>query len=203
MMIIRRNALETDPEPGPAGLPPDPDEDPTSEPEPEPGPAGTPDRGGPDVDPLTHPPTEPGPGGRPRDPDEDAAPPDAAPAPGEMPPRPVGAHVPPTLVPADDPTMMRNQPALRTSYGGVWLVVGAVLAAVCCAVLALQVLRNDPVLAIGSAAAVLVLYAAMVVERVTVRLPARLVVMALTFAAIPVWTVGWLLAFVTEASLVQ
>lgn len=202
-MTTRRNTLGTDPEPGPAGLPPDPEEDPTLEPDPEPGPAGVPERGEPDVDPLTHPPTEPGPAGWPEDPDEGSASADAPRASGEMPSRPVGAQVPPPFVPPADPTLMRNQPALRTSHGGIWLVVGAVLAAVCCTILLLQALRNDPVMAIVSACVVLVIYAAMVVERLTVKLPARLIVMALTFAAIPVWTVGWLLAFVAQASLAR
>lgn len=88
---------------------------------------------------------------------------------------------------------MRNQRALTTSTGGVWLVVGAILCAVCVAVLLLQV-RNSVGAAVGGAVVVAALYAGMVLVRVSVRAGrARLITMAVIFGAMAAWTLVWLI----------
>lgn len=94
-----------------------------------------------------------------------------------------------------DPTLVRNQTALRTSTGRVWLVVGAILAVICVAVLLLQV-RNSVPMAVLGAIVVVVLYAVMVVLRYSMPQPPRLVLLACFFAAMPVWTVIWLFVIV-------
>ncbi|MGA0568107.1 hypothetical protein ACO2Q7_12295 [Rathayibacter sp. KR2-224] len=98
-----------------------------------------------------------------------------------------------------DPTMVRNQPALRTSSGRVWLVVGGVMAAICVAVLLLQV-RNSVPMAVLGAVIVAVLYAALVAVRFLLPQPPRLVLLACVFAAIPVWTVVWLLVIIANVT---
>jgi len=68
-----------------------------------------------------------------------------------------------------DPTRVTNQRALSTSSGSIWLVVGGIFAAICVAVLATLLWRSPPGLALAGAIAVAVLYAAMVVVKLTVR----------------------------------
>ena len=65
----------------------------------------------------------------------------------------------------NDPTRMRDQPALRTSTGTEWLVIGLVLAGISVAVLLFQDHATSDVVA----AVVVALYVAMLVVRVTVR----------------------------------
>lgn len=95
----------------------------------------------------------------------------------------------------DDPTLVRNQSALSTSTGRVWLVVGAILAAICAVVLLLQ-LRNGVPLAVLGTIVVVLLYGAMVLVRFLLPQPPRLVVLACLFAAIPVWTIVWLFVII-------
>jgi len=96
-----------------------------------------------------------------------------------------------------DPTMVRNQPALRTSSGRVWLITGAILGAICAAVLLLQ-LRNSVTLAVLGAVVVAVLYLGIVLVRIFLPQPPRLVVIACFFAAIPVWTIIWLIVIIAH-----
>lgn len=99
--------------------------------------------------------------------------------------------------PRRDPTLVRNQPALRSSTGRVWLIVGAIMAAICFVVLLLQ-LRNSVPLAVLGAIVVAVLYGALVLVRLLLPQPPRLVVMACFFAAIPVWTIVWLVLIIAR-----
>jgi hypothetical protein len=67
-----------------------------------------------------------------------------------------------------DPTLVRNQPALRTSSGRSWLVMGGLLLVVSLGVLVPMLSLGDspaPWIGIGSA---VVLYTAMVVVRLVV-----------------------------------
>lgn len=96
-----------------------------------------------------------------------------------------------------DPTFVRNQPALRSSSGRIWLVVGGILAVICVVVLLLQ-LGNSVPLAVLGAIVVVLLYAAMIVVRLLLPQPPRLVVLACVFAAIPVWTIVWLFVIVAQ-----
>jgi hypothetical protein len=96
-----------------------------------------------------------------------------------------------------DPTLVRNQPALNTSTGRIWLIMGAVMAVICAGVLLLQV-RNDVGMAVVGALVVALLYAAMVVVRFFTPQPRRLVVLACVFAAIPVWTIVWLFVIIAH-----
>jgi hypothetical protein len=78
-----------------------------------------------------------------------------------------------------------SQPALTSSSGRVWLVVGAVLTAICLAVLLLVSLTNPA--AIIGAAVVLALFVVLVVVRIAVRAQSlRLRLLAIVFSAIPV-----------------
>jgi hypothetical protein len=94
---------------------------------------------------------------------------------------------------------VRNQPALRTSSGRVWLVVGGILAVVCMVVLLAQ-LRNSVPLAVIGAIVVALLYAAMILVRYLVASPPRLVVLACVFAAIPVWAIVWIFVIVAQVA---
>lgn len=98
-----------------------------------------------------------------------------------------------------DPTFVRNQPSLRTSNGRVWLTVGGVMAAICAAVLLLQV-RNSVAMAVLGVVVVALLYAAMVVLRFFTPQPPRLVLLACFFATIPVWTIVWLFVIVASVT---
>lgn len=67
----------------------------------------------------------------------------------------------------EDPTLVRNQPALRTSSGTIWIIVGALFIAVCLIPLVGIVASGMPAAAVAIATIVLmsVLYAAMVAVR--------------------------------------
>lgn len=86
--------------------------------------------------------------------------------------------------PDEDPTRVLNQPALRTSNGAVWLVVGALFAALSLIPLgALALIRQGPSASLATiiAIAVIGLYLIMVVirfavQRQVVRLRALMVV---------------------------
>jgi hypothetical protein len=94
---------------------------------------------------------------------------------------------------ASDPTRVRNQPALRTSSGTEWLVVGLVLGGVAVAVLLLQHVAAADV----AAAVVVALGAAMVVVRLAARpLRARLLALAVLLVAVPVVTLVVLLGLI-------
>ncbi|WP_166979045.1 hypothetical protein [Paramicrobacterium fandaimingii] len=67
----------------------------------------------------------------------------------------------------EDPTRMANQPALRTSSGAIWLVVGAVFVVICLVVLIPLVPLGNPAPLVGAVLIVL-LYAAMIVVRFAV-----------------------------------
>lgn len=84
----------------------------------------------------------------------------------------------------DDPTRVRNQPALTTSSGSIWIVLGAILTVVCVGVLLALVPLNPAVAWIGLVLAAL-LFVALVVARFTTSAGRRrLVVMASCFAGI-------------------
>lgn len=68
----------------------------------------------------------------------------------------------------EDPTKMANQPALRTSSGAVWLVVGALLTAICLVVLVPLIPIGTPAPLVGAVLIVL-LFVAMIVVRLAVR----------------------------------
>lgn len=77
-----------------------------------------------------------------------------------------------------DPTLIRNQAALRNSEGTIWLVVGAVFVGVALVVF-LPFTGDQPALAWASIAIVAALYVAMIVVRLAVRpRRARLVTLA-------------------------
>lgn len=71
-----------------------------------------------------------------------------------------------------DPMMMKNQPALRTSSGLIWVIMGTLFAAACLVPLAFLAFGGDgrsSAVAIATGIAVLVLYAALLIVRVAVR----------------------------------
>lgn len=70
---------------------------------------------------------------------------------------------------ARDPTRQRDQPALTTSTGRVWLVVGGVLSAISLAVLIPMGSLPGGAVAVAAAVLIVLLYAGMVVTRFTVR----------------------------------
>ena len=72
-----------------------------------------------------------------------------------------------------DPTLMRNQASLTTSTGRSWLILGGLLALVTAVVLAFELPLQPPGVALFGLISVLVLYAAMIVVRLTVG-PGRL-----------------------------
>lgn len=79
---------------------------------------------------------------------------------------------------------MANQPALRTSSGAIWLVIGAVLTGVCLVVLLALIPLGYPAATVG-AVLVAVLYATMIVVRFAVNRPvARLRTLAVLFGLI-------------------
>ncbi|MFP7760325.1 hypothetical protein [Marisediminicola sp. LYQ85] len=78
-----------------------------------------------------------------------------------------------------DPTRMRNQPALTTSTGRIWLVMGAAFTATALAVLIPLARFDPPGVAITAAITISVVYVAMIVVRITVaRRPLRLRLLA-------------------------
>jgi hypothetical protein len=88
----------------------------------------------------------------------------------------------------DDPTRMSDQPALTTSSGRVWMIVGTVLVIVCVGVL-IALLPVHAGVAITGAVIDVVAYAAMWVARVAVRQKrARLLTLAILFGVITATT---------------
>lgn len=86
-----------------------------------------------------------------------------------------------------DPTRIRSQPALTTSSGAIWLVVGALFSAVSIAILLTLATRPPAGLAIGAAISVAVLYLGMVIVRLVVpatRRRSRLAILAVLLLAI-------------------
>lgn len=79
------------------------------------------------------------------------------------------AETVPGRVSGADPTLVRNQPALTTSTGLEWLIVGGLLAATGIAVLASLVGLGPAGVAAAGIVTIVVLYAAMVVVRVTMK----------------------------------
>ncbi len=69
--------------------------------------------------------------------------------------------------PPDDPTRMRDQPALTTSQGRSWLILGGLLALISLGVLVpMALLRMPPIgVPVTAAVVVAVLYACMVIVR--------------------------------------
>lgn len=83
----------------------------------------------------------------------------------------------------NDPTRMRNQPALTTSSGRIWIVVGAITTVLIAGVMVALWLRLDSTLALVIAILSVALFALMVVVRFSVhRLRQRLVILAVIFA---------------------
>ncbi len=64
-----------------------------------------------------------------------------------------------------DPTKIRNQPALTTSTGTSWLIIGGLFTAISLGVLIAMTQLPPPGIALGSAVAVAVLYLAMIAVR--------------------------------------
>lgn len=93
-----------------------------------------------------------------------------------------------------DPTKVTNQPALTTSQGKIWLIMGAVLAAVCVAIF-IPVLSYRPLgMATIGIVVVIALYIVMIVVRLVVRSgPPRLISLAVAMGCIPVVTIVLLL----------
>ena len=69
----------------------------------------------------------------------------------------------------DDPTKMRNQPALTRSSGRIWLIVGGILTAVSLAVLIPMTRLPPPGVAFAGTLLVAALYTSMIVVRLVVR----------------------------------
>ncbi len=64
-----------------------------------------------------------------------------------------------------DPTKIRNQPALTTSTGTSWLIIGGLFTAISLGVLIAMTQLPPPGIALGAAIAVAVLYLAMIAVR--------------------------------------
>ena len=93
----------------------------------------------------------------------------------------------------DDPTKMRNQPALTTSRGLEWLVIGGISAVLCIGTLLLQV-SIDPFVAVVAAIVVAAIFVLMVVVRFAVKpLRRRLGILAGLLGLMLVITIGALL----------
>jgi hypothetical protein len=87
--------------------------------------------------------------------------------------------------PRRDPTRMSNQPALRTSRGAIWLVVGGILAAVALTEFILLLGGATTVLPVVGIVVVAALYAGMVVSAVAIPAsPVRLRVLAVLMIVI-------------------
>jgi hypothetical protein len=74
---------------------------------------------------------------------------------------------------AVDPTRVTEQPALTTSSGRSWLIIGGIFSAIVLALLVSMLPLHAPVAAITGIVAVAVLYAGMIVVRFALR-PGRL-----------------------------
>lgn len=71
-----------------------------------------------------------------------------------------------------DPTKVVNQPALRTSNGRIWLIMGGLFAAVTMIPFGMLIFAGDGrsrVTALASAVLILLLYAAMIICRIAIR----------------------------------
>jgi hypothetical protein len=87
-----------------------------------------------------------------------------------------------------DPNRVRSQPALTTSTGLIWLVLGTLLAGICIAVL-LALVGLEPGTAWTGIVIVAALYLALVVLRFAVpQGPKRLIALASVFGAIALVT---------------
>ncbi|WP_411720470.1 hypothetical protein [Mycetocola sp.] len=87
-----------------------------------------------------------------------------------------------------DPTRVRSQPALTSSTGLIWILLGAILAAICAGVL-LALVPLQPVTAWVGLVLVVVLFTAMIAIRFAVRRGSRrLTAMASVFGAIALVT---------------
>lgn len=95
----------------------------------------------------------------------------------------------------DDPTRIRSQPALTTSSGRIWLIVGGIFAVISLAVLIPMTSMPPPGVALTGACVVVALYAAMVITRLLVeRRRLRLGLMAifmLVMAAVALGCTLW------------
>lgn len=81
-----------------------------------------------------------------------------------------------------DPTQMRNQPALTTSSGRIWLVIGGIATVLIVGTLIALWLQLDSTLALMVAVIAAVLYAVMVIARFAVEpLRPRLMALAVLF----------------------
>jgi hypothetical protein len=98
-----------------------------------------------------------------------------------------------------DPTKVRSQPALNSGTGNTWLVVGGITTAIAGAFFAFGLQLEPPGLALSGLLAVLLLYAAMLVARFTIKpeplrlrtlatLLLALSVIALVCLAVVAWT---------------
>ncbi|MEV4774601.1 hypothetical protein LTA6_003368 [Microbacterium sp. LTA6] len=100
---------------------------------------------------------------------------------------------------ADDPSRVRNQPALRTSSGAIWLIVGAVFTAICLIPLVGIVAtgRSAGMVAIATIVLMVALYAAMVTVRLAASPgPQRLQRMAFCFLSMAAVTLVGMIACV-------
>lgn len=101
-----------------------------------------------------------------------------------------------------DPTLMRNQPALRTSSGTIWLIMGAALVVISLVPLTLIILAAGPATgaAMTTAALIVVVYAGMIVVRLTITASVpRLRLLAAGFLAIAaVALIGMLICVAIE-----
>jgi O-antigen ligase len=89
-----------------------------------------------------------------------------------------------------DPTRVRSQPALTSSTGLIWIVLGSVLAVICAGVL-FALVPLQPVTAWVGLVLVVVLFLAMVVIRFAVRVGRRrLTAMASVFGGMALVTLA-------------
>ncbi|AWB86828.1 hypothetical protein [Mycetocola zhujimingii] len=99
--------------------------------------------------------------------------------------------------PEDDPTRVRNQPALQTSTGAIWIVTGAIMSAVVIAVLVPMLALNAMIAGVGIGLVVL-LFLGLLVARFRIGAGrARLAMMASLFVGIAV--VGLLAVFLVSS----
>ena len=90
-----------------------------------------------------------------------------------------------------DPTQVRNQPALTTSSGTIWLVVGGLFTAIALGVLVPMTALPPGGVALGAAVADVVLYAVIVAARwLAPAGPIRLRLMAVAMLAIAAVSLG-------------
>jgi ABC-type siderophore export system fused ATPase/permease subunit len=86
---------------------------------------------------------------------------------------------------SDDPTKMRNQPALTTTSGNSWLIVGALFAAITIATLVVLAMLPPSGLAFTAIVVIVTLYISMIVVRLVVHhRKRRLRIIAACFLAI-------------------